>query len=80
MSPKLHQFVVPIEVLQRGFWLYVWQIKLRGGTAVYYVGRTGDNPSTKAQSPFSRVSAHLGSNERANALLRHLAKKWHHLW
>jgi hypothetical protein len=74
MPPKLHEFAIPSEVLQRGFWLYVWQVNLRGGRAVYYVGRTGDSSSLKAQSPFSRVSGHLGANEHANALRRHLAK------
>jgi hypothetical protein len=74
MSPKLHQIAIPTEVLRRGFWLYVWQINLRGGTAVYYVGRTGDSSSLKAQSPFSRVSGHLGPNKHANALRRHLSK------
>jgi hypothetical protein len=59
MSPKLHQIAIPTEVLRRGFWLYVWQINLRGRAAVYYVGRTGDSSSLKAQSPFSRVSGHL---------------------
>jgi hypothetical protein len=74
MSPKLYQFAIPTEVLERGFWLYVWQVALRDGTAVYYVGRTGDSSSLKAQSPFSRVSAHLGPNKHANALRRHLKK------
>jgi hypothetical protein len=74
MSPKLHQFAIPTEVLERGFWLYVWQVDLRDETAVYYVGRTGDSSSLKAQSPFSRVSAHLGPNKHANALRRHLDK------
>ena len=32
------------------------------------VGRTSDSSSLKAQSPFSRVSGHLGPNEHANAL------------
>jgi hypothetical protein len=59
MSPKLYQFAIPIEVLQRGFWLCVWQINLRDGPAVYYVGRTGDSSSLKAQSPFSRVRTHV---------------------
>jgi hypothetical protein len=75
MSPKLHRIVILTEVLQRGFWLYVWQVSLRDGTAVHYVGRTGDSSSLKAQSPFSRVSAHLGPNKHANALRRHLDKK-----
>lgn len=74
MSPKLHRFTIPAEVLQRGFWLYIWQVNLRGGRAVHYVGRTGDSSSLKAQSPFSRVSGHLGPNKHANALRRHLAK------
>jgi len=75
MPRKLHQITIPTEVLQRGFWLYVWQVSLRDGTAVYYVGRTGDSSSLKAQSPFSRVSAHLGPNKHANALRRNLNKK-----
>jgi hypothetical protein len=62
------------DLLRRGFWLYVWNISLRTGPNVYYVGRTGGSSSLKAQSPFSRVSGHLGPNKHANALRRHLAK------
>ena len=74
MSPKLHQVAISSELLQRGFWLYVWPIRLRDGSAVYYVGRTGDSSSLKVQSPFSRVSGHLGPNKHSNALRRHLSK------
>jgi len=57
--------------MQRGFWLYVWKIRARGSTRPrFYVGMTGDTGSYRAQSPVNRVSAHLGHNERNNALRR----------
>lgn len=59
-------------MLKRGFWLYVWKITPADGSPRCYVGRTGDSSSPHAQSPFSRLSQHLGSNKRANALRRHL--------
>jgi hypothetical protein len=68
----LYKLAIPPEILKRGFWLYVWIIKLRGGRAVHYVGRTGDSSSPNAQSPISRISGHLGPNAHANALRRHL--------
>ncbi len=74
MNAKLYQLCLPSEVLRRGFWLNVWRIKLRHGGEVFYVGRTGDSSSRNAQSPFSRVSGHLGPNKRANALQSHLEK------
>jgi hypothetical protein len=75
MNKKLYQVVIPPEMLRRGFWLYVWIIKLADGRSVHYVGRTGDTSSARAQSPLSRISGHLGSNEHANALQRHLEKR-----
>jgi hypothetical protein len=72
MTASLHSMVIPPEILKRGFWLYVWVINLKDGRVVYYVGRTGDSSSPNAQSPVSRISGHLGPNERANALQRHL--------
>jgi hypothetical protein len=74
MNAKLYGLLIPAEILQRGFWLYIWRIGLRDGGEVFYVGRTGDSSSLNAQSPFSRVSGHLGSNKRSNALRRHLCK------
>jgi len=68
----LHKLAIPPEILKRGFWLYVWIIKLKSGRVVHYVGRTGDSSSPNAQSPVSRISGHLGPNDRANALRRHL--------
>jgi hypothetical protein len=74
MSADLHSMVIPPEILKRGFWLYVWVVTLKDDRIVHYVGRTGDSSSSNAQSPVSRISGHLGPNERANALKRHLRK------
>jgi hypothetical protein len=74
VEPSLHTLTIPADVLRRGFWLYVWNVILRDGRSFYYVGRTGDSSSPKAQSPFSRVSGHLGPNKHANALKNHLAQ------
>jgi hypothetical protein len=60
------------ELLNRGFWLYVWEITLPGGSNLYYVGRTGDSSSSNAQSPFNRMGQHLGFNARSNVLRRRL--------
>ena len=59
------------RVLQRGFWLYVWEISVRNSVFLY-VGRTGDSSSPNAQSPFNRMSQHLSFNERSNVLRRRL--------
>jgi len=58
--------------LQRGFWLYVWEVTAGDGRTVLYVGRTGDSASANAQSPFTRFSQHLSTNTHANALRRQL--------
>lgn len=63
------------ELLQRGFWLYVWEIAPPRGSRLYYVGRTGDSSSSNAQSPFNRMGQHLGFNEKSNVLRRHLRAK-----
>jgi hypothetical protein len=72
MADNLYIATIPPEMLRRGFWLYVWVIRLRGNRTVHYVGRTGDSSSGYAQSPFGRISGHLGSNINANALRRNL--------
>jgi hypothetical protein len=59
-------------VLRRGFWLYVWEIVAPSQAPLYYVGRTGDSSSRNAQSPFNRMSQHLGFNKRSNVLRRRL--------
>lgn len=59
-------------VLQRGFWLYVWEVTPAHRAPLYYVGRTGDSSSTNAQSPFNRMGQHLGFAKNSNMLRRHL--------
>jgi hypothetical protein len=68
MTAKLQKLSISGAVLERGFWLYVWEIHTGDGEAWYYIGRTGDSSSCHAQSPFARVSAHLGSNKNSNTL------------
>ena len=72
MKPALHQLAFDGALLARGFWLYIWEITTKDGGKVHYVGRTGDSSSLHAQSPFARLSQHLGRNEKSNALRRNL--------
>jgi hypothetical protein len=72
---RLHQFTLPPALLQRGFWIYVWKIHRPDRTPTFYIGMTGDTGSYRAQSPMNRVAAHLGNNQRSNALLRYLRGK-----
>jgi len=60
------------ELLERGFWLYVWEIATPVDAHLYYVGRTGDSSSINSQSPFNRMSQHLSFNDRGNPLRRYL--------
>jgi hypothetical protein len=62
-------------LLSRGFWLYVWEIVPAHGRTIHYVGKTGDKASRVCQSPFNRLSNHLGGNKHSNALKRHLGQK-----
>jgi len=64
------------RILERGFWLYVWKI-FDGTHTVLYVGRTGDNSSPYASSPFGRVGQHLDSRSKAkaNSLYRNLRRE-----
>ncbi|MDX6614355.1 MAG: hypothetical protein QOD75_3541 [Blastocatellia bacterium] len=74
MKPALHNLSLPGAMLARGFWLYVWEVTDRSCKQWLYVGRTGDSSSPSAQSPFARLSQHLGSNQRGNALRRNLKR------
>jgi len=66
------QGVIAGGILQRGFWLYVWEVTPADKAPLYYVGRTGDSSSTNAQSPFNRMGQHLGFAKNSNMLRRHL--------
>lgn len=75
MPPKTLTLSFDGEVLERGFWLYVWEITKKNAAKLYYVGRTGDSSSNKAQSPFNRMSQHFGFNNRNNVMRKRLVKK-----
>ncbi|MBW7894875.1 MAG: hypothetical protein H3C27_07135 [Opitutaceae bacterium] len=75
MSAALNHVTFAGGMLQRGFWLYVWEVTLPDSSNCLYVGRTGDSSSAHAQSPFSRLTQHLSTNVRANALRRHLQNR-----
>jgi hypothetical protein len=72
MKSATHSLTFSGKLLQRGFWLYVWEINAPGNKRLYYVGRTGDSSSSNAQSPFNRMSHHLGFNAKSNVLRRRL--------
>lgn len=59
--------------LERGFWLYAWEVVVPGGATILYVGRTGDSSSANAQSPFHRMGQHLGRAVNSSMLRNHLA-------
>jgi hypothetical protein len=73
MSFKGYEMSFEGEVLQRGFWLYVWEIVFSQKTYIY-VGRTGDSSSPHASSPFNRIGQHLDfrANARGNSLAKRL--------
>jgi hypothetical protein len=70
----IHEVRFEGGVLQRGFWLYVWEVTPADQAPLYYVGRTGDSSSTNAQSPFNRMGQHLGCARNSNMLCRHLTQ------
>jgi hypothetical protein len=73
MPIKSYQMSFQGEVLDRGFWLYVWEI-VSGKNRYFYVGRTGDSSSAHAASPFNRIGQHLDFRENAkgNSLAKRL--------
>ncbi|QUS36368.1 hypothetical protein [Falsirhodobacter algicola] len=70
----LHSFTLPAAMLERGFWLYVWRVRV-GNRQLLYVGRTGDNSSPFETAPYTRMGQHLGKQKNQNALRRHLEVK-----
>ncbi|MGV2102913.1 hypothetical protein [Rhizobium sp. 21-4511-3d] len=71
MEPSTQVITLPVAVLKRGFWLYVWRVETPKGEFLY-VGRTGDNSSPYATAPFTRMGQHLGFSSNQNALRKHL--------
>ncbi|MBK0327749.1 hypothetical protein I5535_10640 [Rhodobacteraceae bacterium F11138] len=68
------KMTLPGPMLQRGFWLYVWQVETPKGE-ILYVGRTGDNSSPHATAPYTRMGQHLGFATTQNALRKQLSKR-----
>ena len=73
-NARVHSANFDGALLSRGFWLYVWKIVAPDGRTFYYVGKTGDKASRVCQSPFNRLTNHLGDNRHSNALSRHLSQ------
>ena len=61
------------ELLQEGYWLYVWRVTTKDGELLY-VGRTGDSSSPPASAPFKRLGQHLGTIKTQNQLRKGLIK------
>jgi hypothetical protein len=59
-------------LLERGFWIYAIRILEESGKRYLYIGRTGDNSSKNAGSPFQRIVNHLNlsPSAKANSLTR----------
>ncbi len=74
MVAATHLITLPTQMLQRGFWLYVWRVETPKGEMLY-VGRTGDNSSPNAAAPYTRMIQHLGRAKTQNALRTHLKKQ-----
>jgi len=76
IEASTYRLTLPGAMLRRGFWLYVWQVEVPGQLEPWlYVGRTGDNSSPNAASPYTRMGQHLGSLDNQNALRKHLVAK-----
>lgn len=74
ITPLIHTFSLPGQMLRRGFWLYVWRVETPSGEMLY-IGRTGDNSSPNATAPYTRMGQHLGKSKSQNALRAHLEKR-----
>jgi hypothetical protein len=79
MTAELHHCSIPIGLLKRGFWIYVWKVETPPGDIVHYVGMTGDTSTYNPQSPFKRAADHLGFNDNSNPLRKYLSKWGHDL-
>jgi hypothetical protein len=75
MNPETHELTFHGSLLERGFWLYAWEITTPENHKLYYIGRTGDSSSSNAQSPFNRMGQHFGFNEKQNMLRNHLKSR-----
>jgi len=73
MITKSFQMAFDGQILKRGFWLYILEIRHKNQKYLY-IGRTGDSSSPNASSPFNRIGQHLDTrpNAKGNSLSRRL--------
>ena len=73
-SISVHSLAFEGTLLERGFWLYIWDVRRAREERFLYVGRTGDSSSPNAASPFNRMGLHLNlkHNAKANSLVRQI--------
>lgn len=71
MTARAWEFLLPPQLLQRGFWIYAWKIVGPRDERFCYVGMTGD-VTRVAQSPFGRATSTFSTNKKANTLRRAL--------
>jgi len=61
------------EVLSKGVWLYIADVKSYNERVFLYVGKTGKKHVPEDTSPWGRLAAHLDDEEKPhNCLLYHL--------
>jgi len=64
------------EVLSKGVWLYIADVKRYNERIFLYVGKTGYKYKLKETSPWGRLAAHLDGDTRSpNFLLHHLKNR-----
>ena len=64
MDLKSYSMSFDGQILERGFWIYIWKIEFNEDLYIY-VGRTGDSSSPNASSPFNRIGQHLDFRQNA---------------
>lgn len=74
MKSTTHTIEITSDILQRGYWLFVWESVTPEGKRLYYVGRTGETSEASAQSPFFRIGGHLNDKPYNGPLQKHLKK------
>jgi hypothetical protein len=75
MAGKTYVVALDGEMVERGFWIYVWEATTPAGEELLYVGVTGDSSSRNAQSPFNRMGQHLGPARNSSMLRNWLGKR-----
>jgi hypothetical protein len=75
MTASTYEVAISGEIVERGFWIYVWEARTPENEILLYVGVTGDTSSVNAQSPFNRMGQHLGWQDNTCMVRKHLTKR-----